>query len=447
MSRLFLCCLKMPNTNLVKYTYATVVIALIFSSYLLFFTNLPITLGTALFFFLLVLLVENFSFLRHDDIGISQNFTLLLAFILLFGAGVAALAGWFTGPLLSDLRKKWLPRKWAFNGGQCSLAAALSGLVYVKTGGPVLSRAPSGLTLNSLPLVLFSLLLAAATFFLVNGSLVSLYIYFNKGNSVWQTWRQSIFWTAPTFLAFIPLALVLAQIYFWGGGFSLLLFIIPLLIARQIFQTYIKLKNTYLDVIKSLVAVLEAKDPYTKGHSERVAQLAVDIGKTFKLKPEKLNILKFAGILHDIGKIGIPHKILRKPTRLTLYEYEQIKEHPESGALILQELKFFDPIIPIVFHHHERYDGSGYVDGLRKKEIPFLARILAVADAYDAMTSPRPYRAAMTKEEACQELLIHSNTQFDPLVVNSLLNLVGYQQTQDVTSSSANQLQFEDVST
>lgn len=434
----------MPNTNLVKYVYTTLVLALASTVYLLvnFFTA---SLLTGLFFCFLVLLVENFSFLLDEDVGISQNLTLLTAIVALFGAGLAPAAGWFAGFLFSDIRKGWSLKKWLFNGAQCSLAAALASLVYLKAGGLVLAATTTGLTLAKLPGVLVALVLAATVFFLCNSTLVAVYIYFDKGTEIRHTLRRNILWTFPTFLAFTPLSLVLAQIYLWGGGLALLLFIVPLLIARQVFQTYINLKNTYLDVIKSLIAVLEAKDPYTKGHSERVAELALAIGKSFNLKPEKLNILKFAGVLHDIGKIGIPHKILRKPTRLTLYEYEQIKAHPESGALILQELKFFDSIIPIVFHHHERYDGKGYVDGLQSREIPFLARILAVADAYDAMTSPRPYRAAMTKEEACQELLVNSGTQFDPQIVNRLLELVGYEQTQQLAPGLENQLQLDDV--
>jgi len=439
--------LKMLNTTLTKYISVTFVTALIFNIYALFFVKSLLPLGPALFFIALVFLVENFSFSRHKNVGISLNFTLLLAVTVLYGVGLAAISGWFAGLLFSDLKKeKNLPvKKWIFNGAQCSLATVLAGLVYLKTGGLVLSQTPAGLTLTNFLALLVPAILAAATFFLVNSSLVAVYIYFASGEQPWHVWQQYISWTAPVFFAFVPVALALAQIYLWGGGFSLLLFIIPLLVARQVFQTYISLKDTYLEVIKSLVAVLEAKDPYTKGHSERVAALTLELGKAFKLKPEKLNMLKYAGILHDIGKIGIPHQILRKPARLNPYEYEQIKAHPESGALILQELKFFDPIIPIVFHHHERYDGTGYVDGLKNKEIPFLARILAVADAYDAMTSPRPYRAALTKEEACRELIINSGTQFDPLVVNSLLKLVGYQETQNFRAGLEKQLQFDDV--
>lgn len=439
--------LKMLNTTLTKYISSTVVAALILNIYALFFIKSLLPLGPALFFIALVVLVENLTFSRHKNVGISLNFTLLLAVTVLYGIGLAAVSGWFAGLLFSNFRqeKNWPIKKWVFNGAQCSLATTLAGLVYLKTGGLLLSQTAAGLTLANFLALLIPIVLAAATFFVVNSSLVAVYIYFASGEQPLHIWQQYISWTAPLFFALVPLALALAQIYLWGGGFSLLLFIIPLLVARQVFQTYISLKDTYLEVIKSLVAVLEAKDPYTKGHSERVAALAFELGKTFKLKPEKLTILKYAGILHDIGKIGIPHQILRKPARLSLYEYEQIKAHPESGALILQELKFFDPIIPIVFHHHERYDGTGYVDGLKCKEIPFLARILAVADAYDAMTSPRPYRAALTKEEACQELLINSGTQFDPLVVNKLLKLVGYQEGQQYRAGLETQLQFDDA--
>ncbi len=169
--------------------------------------------------------------------------------------------------------------------------------------------------------------------------------------------------------------------------------------------------------LRALVRSLEAKDPYTKRHSERVTQWAVQIANAMNCSEEEIESLTFAGHLHDIGKIGIRDQILMKPGKLTSEEYEIIKTHPVIGAEIVGHLGLLRTETLIIRHHHERWDGKGYPDGLKEKEIPKLSRILAVADTYDAMTSRRPYRKAMPEEFAYQEIKKNSGTQFDPQVV------------------------------
>ncbi|NLP14099.1 MAG: DUF3369 domain-containing protein [Clostridium sp.] len=189
-------------------------------------------------------------------------------------------------------------------------------------------------------------------------------------------------------------------------------------------RTYNELQKRYLDAIQVLRLAVDAKDVYTRGHSDRVAYYAVKIGKSFNLKEEELQKLKAAGIFHDIGKIGIADDILFKTDKLSDAEYDEIKKHPIKGAHILSAVSMFKDIIPLVKHHHERIDGRGYPYGIKGDEIPFLARIVSVADAFDAMTSDRQYRSKLNIDEAKKQLLLNSGTQFDSNVVNNFIALL-----------------------
>ncbi|NLI91620.1 MAG: HD domain-containing protein [Peptococcaceae bacterium] len=174
------------------------------------------------------------------------------------------------------------------------------------------------------------------------------------------------------------------------------------------------------NIIFSLTLALESKDTNTHGHSERVAQYAMAIAKHLNLNQKDMVDLWRAAILHDIGKIGIPDAILNKPSALTEEEWVIVKSHPHRGEVICSKLKFAHEILPIIRYHHERYDGKGYPDGLQGNDIPFLARIVSVADTVDAITSPRTYRPmSRTMEQAVEELKINSGTQFDPLLVEA----------------------------
>ncbi len=185
-----------------------------------------------------------------------------------------------------------------------------------------------------------------------------------------------------------------------------------------------ELEKAYLDTIGILRYTVEAKDPYTRGHSDRVSEFSVLIGKKLGLDETTLHILKIGGLFHDIGKIGIPDSILLKESKLNDEEYSQIKNHPTIGAHMLGEADIFKDIIPIVKHHHERYDGNGYPSQLKGEEIPFVARIAAVADTFDAMTSKRTYRNALPLDTVISEIERCSGTQFDPKIAEVFLDIL-----------------------
>jgi len=194
--------------------------------------------------------------------------------------------------------------------------------------------------------------------------------------------------------------------------------------AKELKNAFKKLDKTFISTIQSLTLAIEAKDPYTKGHSERVSIYSLEMAKKMKLsKKEQWNI-QVAGILHDIGKIGIDEAILTKPAKLNQEEYEEIREHPLISAKILKPIEFLDEIKPIILHHHEWYDGSGYPDGLSGIDIPLGSRIMAIADTVEATTSNRAYRKRLSVEVVIKELRFFSGTQFDPTLAAIFIDML-----------------------
>ena len=195
-------------------------------------------------------------------------------------------------------------------------------------------------------------------------------------------------------------------------------------INEELAESNQKLEQAYLDMIQTLRYTVEAKDPYTRGHSDRVSEYSVLIGEKMGLPEENIKTLRVGGLFHDIGKIGIPDSILLKTDKLSDDEYSEIKNHPSIGAHILGAASIFKNIIPIVKHHHERFDGRGYPSGLKGDEIPFLARIAAVADTFDAMTSKRSYRNALDLQFVKEEIQRCKGTQFDPQIADVFLDIL-----------------------
>lgn len=189
-------------------------------------------------------------------------------------------------------------------------------------------------------------------------------------------------------------------------------------------EAYDELKAAYIGTMESLRLAVDAKDSYTKHHSDRVSYYALLIAKKLGLSEEELSTIKDGGLFHDIGKIGIPDAILQKTSKLTDEEYSDIKNHPTIGAHIIAPAKIFEKIIPMVKYHHERYDGRGYPSGLAGEEIPLFARIITIADSFDAMTSDRSYRPRFTLFKALEEIENCKGTQFDPALADIFIEEV-----------------------
>jgi len=223
-------------------------------------------------------------------------------------------------------------------------------------------------------------------------------------------------------LALAPVAWLMAQMYLRAGWWAVLLFAVPLYTTRLAYSRFVELREMFTETVRSLAEAVDKRDSFTSGHSHRVQDIAVDIGRVMKVSDDELEALEWGGLLHDIGKIGVPDAVLLKQERLTREERTTMNSHPVLGAEIIAPVKRLAPEIPIIRHHHEWFNGSGYPDRLVADEIPQLARILHVADAFEAMTAARPYRMTpLTPEQALAELRKFGGIQFDPQVVDAFV--------------------------
>jgi putative nucleotidyltransferase with HDIG domain len=343
------------------------------------------------------------------------------AVVLLGPTGAAGMAVLSLAPSVIQ-RGRTSPLKIAFNLGQVALTFVVPAWAYQALGGTLLlSAGASNAALSSL---LLPLVVAATLGIVVNFALGGLGYAMIHDLSFAQVWREAFSWTAASQVALGLLGLAIAQVMATEGPLGFALFVVPLVVARQTHSRYLSLREAYADTVRSLVAAIEAKDPYTKGHSVRVARFAVAIAESMGLDEVQAKNIEYAALLHDLGKIGISRAVLAKSGALTDEEYGSIQEHPAIGARILESVPFLDSVRPAVQDHHERVDGQGYGRGLGEADLSIEAKVLAVADSYDAMTADRPYRSALSAAAAVAELRANSDTQFDRRVVEAFLAIL-----------------------
>lgn len=373
-----------------------------------------------------ILAVAEFAPIRVPQVGaaISVESAILIAIILLFGPAIAAWFGVLSAVILDGFIRKVPVYKTGFNAAQLVLAFGGAGFVYQKTGGVAFLAFPE--TEFSIPTnILLPLLLCVVTYFLVNSFSVSIAVGLQGGTSPLRVWRSYFRWTIFNNIALVaPLGLIMAFIHIRIGMWAVFFFFLPLIFLQYSVKLYFDLQEEHLATIAALCSAQDASDRYTYGHSERVSQFAEKIARQLKLPDKEVQTIRHAGQLHDIGKIGIDYGIIRKIGPLNLREWAEIKRHPAIGAEILKNLKFLKEATPYVELHHERLDGGGYPTGKSADEIPLGARIIKVSDAFDAMTSERTYRPAMTIEEAVEQLRKDSGDQYDPRVVEALVELI-----------------------
>lgn len=351
----------------------------------------------------------------------SLSYPLSVAATVLLGPTGGGIVAGLSGINLDDIRRQRPLSVYMFNVGQVVLSSVLAGWAYIGLGGRILlgSTAPT-FTASDFPALLPAIVALVSVALVLNAGLTVWAVSLLRAVRAWVVWRGSISWALPLQAVMGVLGAAIAQVVsITPVGF--LLFVFPLIVARQLYQRYVGLKDAYLDTVRSLVAAIEAKDPYTRGHSERVAGYSVSIGGLLHLADAQVERLEFAALLHDLGKVGIRSSILGKAGALNTLEFEEIRSHPEIGARILERVPYLADIVPAVVAHHERFDGTGYGHGLRAHGVPLEARVLAVADSYDAMTTVRPYREALTHDQAVEELRLGAGTQFDPEIVRLFL--------------------------
>jgi hypothetical protein len=306
-----------------------------------------------------------------------------------------------------------------FNGGQAALAAGAGGLVYWLLDGPV-----GALGAGDFPRVLLPFLAADIVQCTANGLLVATVIALSEKRSLRAVWYDGMSSSAITYVGYGLFGLMLAVLWTSMGWIAAPLLVIPLFAARWAYAQYAEQQAAYDATIRTLVQAVETKDWYTRGHSERVAEAVVLIGQVLRLADLRLSSLRYAGILHDVGKLGVPTELLQKSGPLSEDEFAAIQRHPLRGLDIVRGITFLREAVVGILHHHERVDGRGYPMGLQGGDIPEFARIIAVADAFDSMTSTRSYRGARSVEEAIAELRMCAGSQFDPVMVEALATAV-----------------------
>lgn len=338
------------------------------------------------------------------------------ACILLFGPGIAAIVA-IIGTITSRIRhpgqNPWY--KVMFNCAQFTLSVGISGLLYKLTGGE---------TWNITLVDILPLTVAAITYFIINTIAVMFILAFTQNISPLRIWSINFRSLVPNYITLVPIGFLMAYTYKFYGPLSVSIFFIPLLLARYIFKTYMDMREIYLSTLTALVETLDAKDSYTRGHSERVAAYAAEISREMKLPEDQVEVIQHMALLHDVGKIGVHNEILNKTGQLENHEFDQVKKHSEIGARIINEISDLGQAKDYILYHHEKYNGTGYPAGLRGRHIPLGARIITVADCFDAMTSDRPYRAGMSISRAVMELKMCSSSQFDPKIVAAFIRVL-----------------------
>ena len=367
------------------------------------------------------LVLENFA-LWLPSYSISLAYPLAMGAIVLAGPAAAGLVAVLCSTNYEDFKSKTPIYSVAYNVGQLALATSVAGWAYVMLGGRVLYSAPGyyqPMQASDFPKMLLPMAVAAIVFLAVNIPLTAIYDTLRRSEPLWGQLRAMLVFV-PTQVALAFVGYLMAQVLAINP-IGLPLFIAPLVVAQQLYSRYAALKSAYVDTVRSLIGALEAKDPYTRGHSERVAEYASEIGSSLGLDATSQDRLVYAALLHDLGKLAVPSEVLTKPGRLDTNEIEFIRDHPTRGAEMVSRIPPLRDLAEFVRLHHEWYGGGGYPAGLDSTEIPQIALILSVADCYDAMTTTRAYRAAMPREAAVAELIRCAGTQFDPEIVRALI--------------------------
>jgi len=352
------------------------------------------------------------TLLNSRSLAWSANSTASLAAVILIGPVGAALVACCT---LLGIRRGPSMAQRLFNTGMFALSAYLAGRVYLLLGGHVGTPGP-----RSFPGIIGPFAGAAAVHVIVNFSLLAgvLWLTREPGAASLAGLDSKLLLTD---LGYGAIGILIAAL--WGvlGPFTPVLVLIPVFVARWAVAQFAAQQRAYEATVSALCQAVETKDFYTRGHSERVSRGSVMIAREIGMRAERTEAIRYAGMLHDVGKLGVPTSVLQKNGALTDDEYAAIQLHPMRGLDIVQEIGFLDEALAGIMHHHERIDGKGYPMGLAGHEIPEFARVLAVADAFDAMTSNRSYRGARPVPEAVSELRKWAGTQFDPAFVHAFV--------------------------
>ena len=344
---------------------------------------------------------------------VSLSFAVSLAAVVLLGPGGAALVG---ASAVITVKRDLAVVKRIFNGAQFALSGYAAGRVFQALGGAPYQRGETRWADD----VIGPFVGALAVFVTVNLLLMGGILIVGKQ----ATWREVVAESVQLSvgcLAYGMFGLLIAAPWTVVGPLSAILVVMPLFTARWAFTQIHAQQQAHSATIAALCQAVETKDYYTRGHSERVSRGSVMIAQAIGMRGDRVKAIRYAGMLHDVGKLGVPTKVLQKDGALTEEEYAAIQLHPMRGLEIVRGIGFLDEALAGIMHHHERMDGTGYPMGLAGSEIPEFARVISVADAFDSMTTDRSYRAARSQEEGVAELRRCAGTHFDPALVDAFV--------------------------
>jgi putative nucleotidyltransferase with HDIG domain len=358
--------------------------------------------------------------------------------VLLFGGPPAAVCMAVDGLFISLRRKNREPYRIIFNIAEPTISVlGASTVFYGLYGGAPLAFAPEGAA-PALSSLLLPVAAMAAAYFLLNSGFTAVAVASETGQSPYRVWREHFMWLSLNYFGGASVALLLAKNW---PSLSLTPPVVLYVVAPLVFISWFTFKTSmdrvedanhhltelnklYLSTVETLAMAIDAKDQITHGHIRRVQNYAVGLAKSIGVADAtEIKAIEAAALLHDMGKLAVPEHILNKPGKLTALEYDRIKLHAPIGAQILSAIDFPYPVVPIVRHHHENWDGTGYPDGLRGVDIPLGARIMAVVDCYDALTSDRPYRPALSDQEALEIIEARKGTMYDPIVTDAFMRV------------------------
>lgn len=348
----------------------------------------------------------------------SLDSVVILTVYVMAGPWAAVVAG--AVGYLPQIRRGVPLVKRFFNASQRVLAFGAGGLAYTLAGGPTGDE-----VLDHVPMAILAAILATVAQHLVNAAMICLVMWLDGKASPVEFLRLVV---VPTFLPMVGygfLGLLLAVVWLGGlGPLAGLLVLVPLLVARWALSQYEAENTAQAATLRAFIQVIEAKDLYTRGHSERVSEGVGMLGRHLRLGEDRQTALEHAGLLHDVGKVGVPTSIIQKPGRLEDFEMDAIRLHPARGVELIGNIPFLEEVKSAVLHHHEKYDGSGYPAGLSGTNIPYFARIIGIVDAFDCLTSTRSYRPARSVEETLAILEQDRYSHFDPDLVDAFIKVI-----------------------
>jgi hypothetical protein len=321
-----------------------------------------------------------------------------------------------------ELGRRIEARKALFNVVQHALTASCAILIYRALGGVSLLSISTASLIDVTRAVGFPAMSAFSLSLFANASLVCFGIALTSQKNSIRIWRETVLPSIGIDLIAGPMIFVFAWVYAAYGPIAAAALWVPILGLREVHRVNIQLQKTNEELLQLMVKSIEARDPYTSGHSRRVQHYSVIIGRALGLRDKELDFIGKAALLHDVGKIYEKYApILRKPDKLSPEEWTTVQEHPADGANLVATMTGLRDVVPAIRHHHENWDGSGYPDGLVGNAIPFAARIITFADTIDAMTTDRPYRSPLSESQVHAEIIRCRGRQFDPEIADRLL--------------------------